>query len=334
MRKRLLLVIPAVPLLLCGGFWNPPRDSTSYDSARLIETGLDLERRGDFSGAERNFLEAARFDRLYQPAWTLANFYFRRSDPDHFWHWTRAALAVGRRDLGALFDLCWQMPDGGEKLWSFAMPDSKAALNEYLYYLMTTGRWPNAAVTARRIADLAGPDDKALLMSYCELAMAHGDRAGANQVWKAMCSRGVLPFAAGSILTNGDFRVTPSGRGFDWRIPSPALAGFFRPGEATFTLNGFQRDTEVLLQQPLALDPNAGYQLVFEYKTDGFHPDPGIHWVAGNATSGGIASPDWATGTFDFRGSAASLELVYQRPVGSTMAEGTLSVRKVTAVLK
>jgi hypothetical protein len=328
-QKRLLFALPAIPILLVAGFWNPPATSTRYDSARWIDSGLEHESHSDFPAAEYDLLQAAEVDHLFQPRWTLAGFYFRRNDPEKFWHWTQAALKVGSRDLGALFDLCWKMPGAPEKIWSAAMPDSKLVWNEYLYYLMNTGKWPAAAFTAQRIAEVADLSDKASLMNYCDLAMAHEERISAGAVWQALRKHGLLPFAAGQILTNGDFRTAPSGRGFDWRTPTKNLTNSFTAGSIGFTLDGFQHEHELLLEQPLALDPKFQYQLDYEYKTTGFDTRPGLQWVAGTSRADIQPAPDWTPGKLEFGGSAASLSLIYQRQTGSTQAEGSIFFRNV-----
>jgi hypothetical protein len=333
-RNSLLIAIPAVPLLLAAGFWNPPADLTRYDAARWIDSGLEHERQGDFAAAERDLLEAARVDRLFQPRWTLAGFYFRRSDINNFWHWTREALAVDGRDSGALFDLCWKLPGGSPNIWINAMPDSKPVWDEYLFYLMTTGKWLPAAYTAEVISQKADAGDKPLLMNYCDLALARDDKAGASAVWYGLRRRKLLPFAPELIITNGDFREGPTGRGFDWRIAPPGISNPFHPGEASFTLNGFQQEHETFLEQLLSIDPTLKYRLEFEYKTTGFDVNSGIHWTAGAASSDGFAASAWTHGQFDFPGPAESLELVYQRPKASTMAEGTVWVRNVSLVVR
>jgi hypothetical protein len=331
-QNRLLFALPVVPLLLAAAFWNPAEDFTKYDSSRWIGSGLEHERLGDFKAAERDLLEAAQIDRLYQPRWTLAGFYFRRNDPDNFWRWTREALAVGARDLGALFDLCWKMPDGSDKIWTIAMPHSKTTWDEYLYYLTSTKKWPAAATTAERIALVAEASDKPLLTGYCDLALEHKDKAGARAVWQAMRKRELLPFAADSLLTNGDFRSVPSGRGFDWRPLPQGLANSFHPGEASFTFNGFEHEREALLEQPLALDPKLKYELKFEYKTATLAANSGIHWVVGTAASIDLSASEWAVGQLEFSGTAPSLALIYQRRLGSTVADGKLSIKNVSVI--
>src|ERR1700744_2707360 len=97
------------------------------------------------------------------------------------------------------------------------MPQLKATWNEYIYYLPPTGKWPAAATAAESIALVAETSDKSMLTAYCDLALEHNDKGGARAVWQIMRKRGLLPFAADSLLTNGDFRSAPTGHGFDWR---------------------------------------------------------------------------------------------------------------------
>src|SRR5215831_19085188 len=49
-----------------------PRDSRS-----LVELALLAEKAGDYQGAEKLLLTAARVDALFFPRWSLANFYLR-----------------------------------------------------------------------------------------------------------------------------------------------------------------------------------------------------------------------------------------------------------------
>jgi hypothetical protein len=173
-----------------------------------------------------------------------------------------------------------------------------------------------------------------MLMNYCDLAMEHNDMPAAGAVWQAMRRRGLLPFASDQILTNGDFRTAPSGRGFDWRTPTPALTTPFSPGSFTFKLDGFQHEREILLEQPLALDSSRKYQLTFEYKTTGFEGASGLHWIAGPDQNDVPASSTWTSGKLDFAGSTRSLMFIYQRQPGSTLSEGTIAIRNVGVLQK
>ncbi len=326
MTLRLFIFVPVACLLLVAGLWNPPRDLTAYDSERWIDDGFTREGAGDLPGAERDFLQAASLDKLYLPAWTLAGFYFRRGDQAKFWLWARKGLSVGERDLGALFDLCWKMPGGGERIWTDAMPPTKATWDEYLSFLMTSDRWPAASATAARVAAVADAHDRTILLNYCDLALAHGDRAGAATVWRALEARGLLPYRL-ALLTNGNFEVAPTGHGFDWRVPpADGLTSSFHHELAAFTLSGYQPERCVLIEQPLALAAEMTYKLRFEYKTDSAS---GLRWQAGDAIGPLTAASGWSRAEFEFSGAAKSLALLYRRPEGETNAEGTVSLRRL-----
>jgi tetratricopeptide (TPR) repeat protein len=91
-----------------------------------IHLGLDAEADGNLPEAEADLLQAARVDHLYLPAWTLANFYFRRGDRVRFWRWAERAAALTYDDyrpllrLADVFDPCPQRVasrlGGGERL--------------------------------------------------------------------------------------------------------------------------------------------------------------------------------------------------------------------------
>jgi hypothetical protein len=73
------------PALAAASQLNP------LDSSIWIHRGLSAEFAGDFARAEKFLLEAARVDKLFDPRVTLANYYFRRNNPEQFWRWTRGS---------------------------------------------------------------------------------------------------------------------------------------------------------------------------------------------------------------------------------------------------
>lgn len=70
-----------------------------------IELALGREREGNSAEAEYIMLEAARYNRQYLPAWTLANFYFRHQDPTNFWLWAGKAADMCFDDFQPLLRL-------------------------------------------------------------------------------------------------------------------------------------------------------------------------------------------------------------------------------------
>ncbi len=62
------------------------------DSAAWIRLGLRAELEGDQIRAEHYLLNAAAADKLYEPRWTLANYYFRQRRMDRFWPWVKSSF--------------------------------------------------------------------------------------------------------------------------------------------------------------------------------------------------------------------------------------------------
>src|SRR5262245_6924000 len=75
-------------------------------SGGWIRLGLESERAEKMEQAEEELLRAARIDRRFLPAWTLANFYFRRDNRSEFWKWAHRAAALTYDDYRPLLRLC------------------------------------------------------------------------------------------------------------------------------------------------------------------------------------------------------------------------------------
>ena len=143
-------------------------------SAPRIRLGLAAEAHGDFSGAEKWLLDAARVDHQFEPRWTLANFYFRRERPADFWKWIRAALEVSYGDRRLAFDLCWRMSQNAEEILTQAIPDRHEVLAAYLYYAMDAHRQAVGAV-ALELAQLRDQSDSPELATACDLLIDNGE---------------------------------------------------------------------------------------------------------------------------------------------------------------
>src|ERR1700682_3219283 len=85
-------------------------------SKSWLALGIHLELQGSAEEAEHCYLEAARRDRQFLPAWTLANFYARRQDATRFWPWARHAAQMSYDDIRPLLRLGFRLtpsPDAG-----------------------------------------------------------------------------------------------------------------------------------------------------------------------------------------------------------------------------
>jgi len=113
------------------------------DTSVSLELGLELERAGELLQAEATLLDAARLDRQYQAAWTLANFYFRRDRHDAFWLWAARAVKVNRHDLRPILRLANLRADEPRVLVSY-LGNRPELLRPYLDMLIAEARFDHA----------------------------------------------------------------------------------------------------------------------------------------------------------------------------------------------
>jgi len=114
-----------------------------------IQLGLDAEAEGNLAEGETNLLQAARVDRQYVPAWTLANFYFRRGDAANFWPWAQKAAARTFDDYRPLLRLADVLEPSPREVVT-RLGDSPPLLRAYMDVLIGAGRLD----AAREIATL------------------------------------------------------------------------------------------------------------------------------------------------------------------------------------
>jgi hypothetical protein len=310
-----------------------------------IQLGLDAEARHDYSHAERYLLEASRRSRLFQPRWTLANYYFRRNSQGGFWTCTRQALELAPRDAKALFALCWRMSDDPDEILSKAIPNDRRVLRQYTEFLIQEQQLPLAEVVATRLYAGAEPADRSVLLELCDQLLSRQSVQPALAAWNALCVRKLVPFqslqpALGISLTNGGFEAF-DGRGFNWHTGS--LAGVsvsFASGAAEIYFSGKQHDTTEVLWQCAPIAPAKQYLLEFEYQTSGIPPESGVRWqiTADQGTgksemfsSRHLSSAVWKQEEIRFH-TAADLRLVriallYSRASGVSRIQGSLLTR-------
>jgi hypothetical protein len=330
---RFLIALPAAALLGGLSYWSvAARPAEPVDS---MASGLAREREGDLAGAERNLLAAAEWDRLYEPRWTLAGFYFRHDRADDFWIWTRKALAVGNHDLGALFDLCWQATGDGAVIWQRAMPERKEIWNEYLAYLLTAQHWEAAAETAGRLGPRATAEDLPMLLGFCDLEIERQEPESAVPVWNGLCERGVVDSTAighGHYLVNGDAARRPLGRAFDWRFPpARGIRAEWTPGELHVSFSGAQADGMEAIAQALAAGPGR-YRFTYRYRTQNIAAG-GLRWrVSRNGAqpveSAGLASESEKQETLEFSGGTRLGLVCEQACAGTVVLRGMDIVRE------
>jgi hypothetical protein len=282
-----------------------------------IQLGLDAEVRGDFETAQGWLLDAARVDRQFEPAWTLANFYYRQQRPEQFWAWMRTALEVSYGDRRPAFDLCWNVSSKGQEILERAIPARREVEAAYLSYLLQTNRLADAAPAAVKLAASRNPVDLPLLYAACDALLDAGSGAAALDVWTAL---------GGPLV---DFDAPRIGHGFDWQpVSAPGITHVAN----RIVLSGQQPESCELLRQFLHLRPGQPYVLRWEARTSGFPAQTGLEWRVADHSAVVASHEDWQPGEFKFisSGEWPALSLHYQRPTGEPRAEGYVDLRHVT----
>ena len=297
-------------------------------SAAWIALGLIEESAGEFDAAERSLSEASRVDRQYLPAWTLANFYFRRANREKFWVWADRAASLTYDDFRPLLRLCDEFePDPNRMLAHFG--DLRRMQPPYLNFLIGEGRLDAAEQVAKGMWNDRANDP--LLIDLADREVRAGNAVPAIELWNA--ASGFIPLdpSQGRILTNGDLARAPLNLGFDWRlVETEGVAETWRPSELVFTFSGSEPEACVVLEQTMYFVPRH-FRLRFDYLTGVVAPS-GVRWALDNSAGPPLGANDkWREGVFDIprtRG-LAHLRLVYQREPGTTRTEGRIEFRNL-----
>jgi tetratricopeptide (TPR) repeat protein len=346
-----------------GRWLGAALESNPRLSPAWIAQGLAAERAGHMHQAESNLLEAARVDRQYLPAWTLANFYFRRKSPDQFWMWAGRAAALTYDDFRPLLALARAVE-----------PDPRAALEKLggggrllradLDDLAAQGRFDDAQEIARlllaRRAPALAPGDAPRLLEMAERQIRAGNGGYALELWNAAVSllnyeplnHEPLHPKEGPVLANGDLLRPPTGIAFDWRLPkTEGSLPAWQPSRLTFSLSGDQPESCALLEQILPVTRAQRYRLHFEYFTEGLASPTGIVWDL-DGDEGPVLQPaaDWvaadavlrasnrnpdaagpgSTGKPGSTGNLGKLRLLYRREPGTIRMQGRLELRHLS----
>lgn len=311
-----------------------------------IRLGLAAEMRGDMHTAESRLLEAAHVSHQFAPRWALANYYFRRRDPAHFWPWARESLLMGYGDLNPVFRLCWEMSQDAGLIFERAIPERRAVLNAYVFFLMQAGRLAASEPAAAKLARLATLEERSTLVAWCDRQLGTGAFPSTTlDVWNTACARRLLPFAPldrdRAPLTDGGFAVEFTGGGFAWSLVTPPGVSIGRnqsPRYLWVAFNGDQPETCAPLLQFVPVIPGASYRLRFDYHTSELPPDSGLRWSVFDARtgidlatlSGWLWSTDWKLEELRFTAPATGLvrvTLTCHRLPGAARVEGSVELR-------
>jgi tetratricopeptide (TPR) repeat protein len=297
-------------------------------SAVRIAFGLLEEACGHLSSAEQSLREAALMDHEYLPAWTLANFYFRRANREQFWAWADRVTALAYQDLRPLLRLADQFePDPARMLAHFH--DAPSLRPSYLNFLIGENRLDAAQQVARGMSEDRANDPH--LIDLADRQLRAGNALPAIELWNVASGFSPIDPSAGRILTNGDLARAPLNLGFDWRVgQAEGVTQSWKPSELTFTFSGAQPESCVLLEQTIFL-VRGHFRLRFDYLADD-GPTTGVHWSLDNIEGPSIEpGSQWREGAFDLPRTQGlrNLKLSYRRKRGTTRTEGRIEVRNL-----
>ena len=306
-----------------------PRDSVAW-----MELGLATERNGDMEQAADCFLEAEAVDRQYLPAWTSANFFFRRGNDLQFWRAAMRAAAMSYDDPAPLIELAdHREPKAIAALESLG--DSAHLERAYLRFLISQSRWQGAGEMAARLSLHGEARDQELLLNFADHLIGANQGATALSAWNELQQLPAPDRASRGTLVNQNFKRPPSGHGFDWRVTEPPRGSVhWEPSRLEYWLAGSTPDACTLLEQWVMLDPSR-YRLRFGYRTDGLAEPTGLRWIlvhGGQVEASSVALarvprrvPNGNVSEWNFRIAKAGLyELawIYRRVPGTTHREG------------
>jgi len=310
-----------------------------YDAPHWIELALLFEEGNKLPQAETALLEAAKVDATYLPSWSLANFYFRQGQPDHFWTWAKNAARLTPDDAAPLFRLAWYTsPDAAEVEQRLALSRGPGG-EQFVNFLMAQGDAPAVAQAAGQLLTA----DSLLSPGVCDWLIARQRADLALPLWNSLAAGGRVPAARAGEVTNGNFARSPLSLGFDWRLPQvEGISSFLNanPNALGFEFSGNEPDNFVLMSQTVPVEPGKGYVLAVPYRTQGIAAGSGITWRVEGAQSGTVlartsslaAEPGGqAAACFSTPGgvSFVNLVLAYQREPGTVRVEGKLSLDAV-----
>jgi len=322
------------------------------DAEALMALGLRAENRGDLAAA-RTFLErAASASRLFKPAWTLANFYFRTGEDARFWPMIERCLTmIEPRNLepmsfdpSPIFDLAWHQEANPAKIRAI-VPKRAATIIPYLRYLYFTDRfraaldvWPDALAAANP----GVPQDFEAILLFSEYLIYQNYATEAVAVWNDSIKRGFvqstpLDPATGNFVENPEFVYPAIAHSFSW-FPAH-LPGVFvteAPHAMRFEFTGNEPENFELLWKFLPLGSGRNFRLTWDADASRLEKPPGapsgLAFTLDELPAGGQAGHPCAPFASEGKGACElsvlpatrvlRLSLRYQRPIGATRLKG------------
>jgi hypothetical protein len=332
--------------------WKRAAELSPRDARILIPAGIQAETMGDLRTAEAYLRQAERYNKLWLPRWTLANYYARRGDQAQTFSWLSAALERSYGETQAAFQLAVDTGASESVIASRVVPNAAHPLGQFFYFVarkaIATEEVSLLESLAVKFVGLSSQDRRGFAQGYPLLALIDRlllDNFGevAARLWYLGCQAGLIdssPREADGIIVNGSFRHSFVGHGLDWYLFSPPGISAVQhrgPGTVKISFTGLQRGTSRLLSQTLAIPPNRTWRVSFEFGTQAINSrQPAFAWMLGDEIlplADPMVSEGWASNSFLIPASDAPrtvpLVLVVRDLPGMVRPEGELWIRNV-----
>ncbi|MCX6595114.1 MAG: hypothetical protein NTV70_01955 [Acidobacteria bacterium] len=332
--------------------WKKATELSPRDTRILIPAGIRAETMGDLRTAETYLRQAERYNKLWLPRWTLANFYARRGGQVQTFSWLRAALERSYGETQAAFQLAVDTGASESVIASRVLPNSAHPIGQFFYFVarkaIAAGELPLLESMAVKFVGLAAQDHRGFVQGYPLVALIDRlllDQFGevAARLWDLGCHSGLidsLPREKAGLVVNGSFRHPFLGHGLDWSLFTPPGISAVQhrgPGTVKISFSGLQQGTSRLLSQTLAIPAHQAWRVSFEFGTQSINSRrPAFAWMLGDEVlplADPIVGEGWAVNSFlipaaDSR-RTTPLSLVVRELPGMVRPEGELWIRNV-----
>lgn len=337
--------------------WQRAIDLDPRNPRILIQAGISSEIRGDFKEAEQRYLTAERYNALWLPRWTLANFYFRQGSYIECLRWIRLALERCQSfEVSALFNLAQDAGADPARILKDIVPSSSLlATSAYVYWIgrnQLTEDYANLMIrAAERVITVAGRDqgnsDWRYPIYFATQKLAEdGFGTRARALWRSACQSEFLECVAppdDGLIANGAFSKPFQRSPMDWQLSQiQGISANQQMASGTLKLNftGDQPETAPLLTQTLAIRAGEKWKVRFEFQTRDIAPREatGFEWIHRGRVlplSKPLSSEVWDDAEFYIEASdqdiTAPLILNYRRMPGTVRIRGDLWIRNIQA---
>jgi tetratricopeptide (TPR) repeat protein len=331
--------------------WEHAVKVAPRDADVLTQAAIAAEFRGDRAEAERLLLEAERYNHLWLPRWSLANYFFRRGRYDKVLEWGHLALLRAYGDRTALFRLCRQAGASDAVLMDQIVPPDAQNRAALVYFFIAEDGRDSLERAAQLYLEAAAPEpceaQARPVLAAIDALLDAGRPDPARRLWALLAGRHVIPYGPWSPdtpLTNPRLDPPLDPPALDWRMARVDGVEILRgvpPGGAKIFFRGSQPDVQDLLWQILVLPGGRAWRLRFEYETRGIPAEQsGLAWrlaeypkwrVVESAPQARLAAETWerAEATWRLPPGEGLYALTFQvrRLLGQTRIEGEIRLR-------